>query len=129
MIVSKNAALNGGQLGGPNGASVLNHNFVEPGGYLFSGCSPSGSSSSSFSSPVCAVVDNNAARRAPESSQDAVQRPDCLQRNDPCPAWSRARNTTICGVGLVLDLRRVEARRRSARKPSAHSAPFRARSA
>jgi outer membrane immunogenic protein len=40
---------NGSQLGGSNGASGVNNNFVEPGAYLFSGCSPSG-----FGSPRCA---------------------------------------------------------------------------
>src|SRR5262252_6373851 len=35
---------NGSQLGGSNGASGVNNNFVEPGAYLFSGCSPSGPS-------------------------------------------------------------------------------------
>jgi outer membrane immunogenic protein len=44
---------NGGQMGGSNGASGVNNNFVEPGAYLFSGCAPPGSSSS-FGSPVCA---------------------------------------------------------------------------
>jgi opacity protein-like surface antigen len=44
---------NGGQVGGSNGASGVNNNFVEPGVYLFSGCAPPGSSSS-FGSPVCA---------------------------------------------------------------------------
>jgi outer membrane immunogenic protein len=42
---------NGGQVGGSNGASGVNNNFVEPGAYLFSGCSPSGPS---FGSPGCA---------------------------------------------------------------------------
>jgi outer membrane immunogenic protein len=41
---------NGGQAGGSNGASGVNNNFVEPGAYLFSGCSPSGPS---FGSPAC----------------------------------------------------------------------------
>jgi outer membrane immunogenic protein len=44
---------NGGQVGGSNGGSGVNNNFVEPGAYLFSGCAPPGSSSS-FGSPVCA---------------------------------------------------------------------------
>jgi outer membrane immunogenic protein len=47
---------NGGQVGGSNGGSSVNNNFVEPGAYNFSGCSISSSSSSSSfgSSPVCA---------------------------------------------------------------------------
>src|SRR5262249_35049653 len=45
---------NGSQLGGSNGASGVSNNFVEPGAYLFSGCSSPGSSSSRLGSPVCA---------------------------------------------------------------------------
>ena len=51
----QSANWNGSQLGGSNGASGVNNNFVEPGAYLFSGCSiPGSSSSSSFGSPTCA---------------------------------------------------------------------------
>jgi outer membrane immunogenic protein len=45
---------NGGQVGGSNGTSGVNNNFVEPGAYLFSGCNIPGSSSSSSGFPTCA---------------------------------------------------------------------------
>jgi outer membrane immunogenic protein len=43
---------NGGQVGGSNGASGVNNNFVEPGAFLFSDCNVPGSSSS-FGLPTC----------------------------------------------------------------------------
>jgi outer membrane immunogenic protein len=51
QTAQQGANWNGGQMGGSNGASGVNNNFVEPGAYLFSGCSPSGPS---FGSPGCA---------------------------------------------------------------------------
>jgi outer membrane immunogenic protein len=53
QTAQQGANWNGGQLGGSNGGSGVNNNFVEPGAYLFSGCAPPGSSSS-FGSPICA---------------------------------------------------------------------------
>jgi outer membrane immunogenic protein len=50
QTAQQGANWNGGQVGGSNGASGVNNNFVEPGAYLFSGCSPSGPS---FGSPAC----------------------------------------------------------------------------
>jgi hypothetical protein len=51
QTAQQGANWNGGQMGGSNGASGVSNNFVEPGAYLFSGCSPSGPS---FGSPGCA---------------------------------------------------------------------------